>query len=76
MGGSYAHPLPGLCPQTGTEKGSCSTVMPGVKSCLYMGGADEEDIARVQQDFAAMWGGAGHNVAHLIVGHGGKNYCM
>ena len=41
-----------------------------------MGGADEEDILRVQQDFAAMWGGAGHNVAHVIKGHDGKKYCM
>ena len=71
MGGTYAHPLPGNCP----HRGSCTNSM-GLEMCTWMGGASDEDIARVHQDFAAMWGGAGHNVAHVIKGHDGKKYCM
>ena len=63
MGGSYAHPLAGLCTNSG--KGNCSEIDTGTTSCLYMSGADQEDIDRIHSN-VAMWGGAGHSVVHIL----------
>ena len=73
MGGAYAHPEHGVCTNSGP--GQCSQISPDIKSCLWMSGAEQEDIDRVQSN-VEMWGGAGHNEAHAVLTRHGTSYCM
>merc|ERR1719183_2076361 len=71
----YKNPLNGPCAKAANAK--CKNEH-GMEVCVVSPyGADQDTIDSLHETAAdLMWGGKGHDIAHVVIAHGGKKYCM